>query len=66
VHRVIRDRRFVTVYREKGIVFAFGFFDHDSINWTWQIAGLDVIGAIARPIGCYNVKDYFGPKLKGV
>jgi hypothetical protein len=56
----------VTVYREKGIVFAFGFFDHDSINWTWQIAGLDVIGAIARPIGCYNVKDYFGPKLKGV
>jgi hypothetical protein len=27
---------------------------------------LDVIGAIARPIGCYDVKDYFGPKAKGV
>ena len=26
---------------------------------------LDVIGAIARPIGCYNVKHYFGPKVKG-
>jgi len=36
----IRDRRFVAVDRERGIVFAFGFFDHVSINWTWQLAEL--------------------------
>ncbi len=36
----IRDRRFVAVDRERGIVFAFGFFDHLSINWTWQLAEL--------------------------
>ena len=36
----IRDRRFVAVDRERGIVFAFGFFDHRPINWTWQIAEL--------------------------
>ncbi len=36
----VRDRRFVAVDRERGIVFAFGFFDHDSINWTWQLAEL--------------------------
>ena len=36
----IRDRRFVAVDREKGIVFAFGFFDHDFIHWTWQLAEL--------------------------
>jgi hypothetical protein len=36
----IRDRRFVAVDRERGIVFAFGFFDHLNINWTWQIAEL--------------------------
>ncbi len=36
----IRDRRYVAVDRERGIVFAFGFFDHDSLNWTWQIAEL--------------------------
>ena len=36
----IRDRRFVAIDREKGIAFAFGFFDHDTINWTWQIAEL--------------------------
>ena len=36
----IRDRRFVAVDRERGIVFAFGFFDHDRINWTWQLAEL--------------------------
>jgi hypothetical protein len=36
----VRDRRFVAVDRERGIVFAFGFFDHHSINWTWQIAEL--------------------------
>jgi hypothetical protein len=36
----IRDRRFVAVDRERGIVFAFGFFDHPNINWTWQLAEL--------------------------
>ena len=36
----IRDRRFVAIDREKGIAFAFGFFDHDTINWTWQLAEL--------------------------
>jgi hypothetical protein len=36
----IRDRRFVAVDRERGIVFAFGFFDHITLNWTWQIAEL--------------------------
>ncbi|MXO59452.1 hypothetical protein GRI89_07845 [Altererythrobacter salegens] len=33
----IRDRRFVAVDRERGLVFAFGAFDHRSINWTWEI-----------------------------
>ncbi|MEJ0099263.1 MAG: hypothetical protein WDO12_05755 [Pseudomonadota bacterium] len=36
----VRDRRFVAVDRERGIVFAFTFFDHANINWTWQIAEL--------------------------
>jgi hypothetical protein len=36
----VRDRRFVAVDRERGIVFAFGFFDHHRINWTWQLAEL--------------------------
>jgi len=30
----------VAVDRERGIVFAFGFFDHYRINWTWQLAEL--------------------------
>ena len=36
----IRDRRFVAVDRERGIVFAFGFFDHRSIDWTWELGEL--------------------------
>jgi len=28
---------FVAVDQERGIVFAFGFFDHENINWTWQV-----------------------------
>jgi len=36
----IRDRRFVAIDRERGIAFAFGFFDHVQLNWTWQIAEL--------------------------
>ena len=35
----VRDRRFVAVDRERGIVFAFAFFDHEQINWTWQELG---------------------------
>jgi len=36
----IRDRRFVAVDRQKGIVFAFAFFDHRPIDWTWQLGEL--------------------------
>ncbi len=36
----IRDRRFVAVDRERGIVFAFALFDHRPINWTWQLGEL--------------------------
>jgi len=36
----IRDRRFVAVDRERGIAFAFAFFDHRPINWTWQLGEL--------------------------
>ena len=36
----IRDRRFVAVVGETEIVFAFAFFDHENINWTWQLAEL--------------------------
>jgi hypothetical protein len=36
----VRDRRFVAVDRERGIVFAFAFFDHYNINWTWQLGEL--------------------------
>jgi hypothetical protein len=34
----IRDRRFVAVDRERGIVVAFAFFDHEQIDWTWRLA----------------------------
>jgi hypothetical protein len=36
----VRDRRFVAVDRERGIVFAFAFFDHEQVNWTWQLGEL--------------------------
>ncbi|MFB0610829.1 hypothetical protein [Aurantiacibacter poecillastricola] len=36
----VRDRRSVAVDPERGLVFAFGFFDHRPINWTWQIGEL--------------------------
>jgi hypothetical protein len=36
----VRDRRFLAVDRDYGIVFSFTFFDHHRINWTWQIAEL--------------------------
>jgi hypothetical protein len=46
----IRDRRFVAVDRERGIVFAFAFFDHRPINWSWQLGELFKIenGQIGR------------------
>ena len=36
----IRDRRIVAVDIERGVVFAFAFFDHRPINWTWQLGEL--------------------------
>ncbi|HSG33483.1 MAG TPA: hypothetical protein VLA37_03040 [Sphingomonadaceae bacterium] len=36
----IRDRRIVAVDIERGVVFAFAFFDHRNINWTWQLGEL--------------------------
>jgi hypothetical protein len=36
----IRDRRFVAIDRERGIAFAFAFFDHRPINWSWQLGEL--------------------------
>lgn len=46
----IRDRRFVAVDRERGVVFAFAFFDHRPINWTWQLGELFKVenGEISR------------------
>ncbi len=47
----IRDRRFVAVDRERGIVFAFAFFDHRPINWTWQLGELFKIEGDQDPPG---------------
>jgi hypothetical protein len=46
----IRDRRIVAVDRERGIAFAFAFFDHRPINWSWQLGELFKIenGQISR------------------
>jgi len=46
----IRDRRVVAVDRERGIAFAFAFFDHRPINWSWQLGELFKIegGQISR------------------
>ena len=56
----IRDRRFVTVDREKGIVFSFAFFDHDFIHWTWQLAELFKIenGQIRRIEALFHRAPY--------
>lgn len=56
----IRDRRFVAVDRERGIVFAFTFFDHEQINWTWQIAELFKIenGLIRRVEAVFHRAPY--------
>ena len=36
----VRDRRVVAVDVERGVVYAFAFFDHRPINWTWQLGEL--------------------------
>ncbi len=69
----IRDRRFVAVDRERGIVFSFCFFDHVSINWTWQIAELFKIekGKIRRIEAVlqrcpYGMNSGWSPYEKGI
>lgn len=59
VYRV-RDRRFVAVDREHGIVFAFAFFDHPQINWTWQLGELFKIehGEIRRIEAVFDRAPY--------
>jgi hypothetical protein len=56
----IRDRRFVAVDRERGIVFAFAFFDHEQINWTWQLGELFKIenGLIRRIEAVFHRAPY--------
>jgi hypothetical protein len=56
----IRDRRFVAVDRERGIVFAFAFFDHEQINWTWQLGELFKIenGQIRRVEAVFHRAPY--------
>ena len=56
----IRDRRFVAVDRERGNVYAFGFFDHLPINWTWQLAEIFKIekGQIRRIEAIFHRAPY--------
>ena len=56
----VRDRRFVAVDRERGIVFAFAFFDHEQINWTWQLGELFKIqdGKIRRIEAIFHRAPY--------
>jgi hypothetical protein len=56
----VRDRRFVAVDRERGIVFTFAFFDHEQINWTWQLAELFKIenGQIRRVEAVFHKAPY--------
>ena len=56
----VRDRRFVAVDRQKGIVFAFAFFDHEQINWTWQLGELFKIenGLIRRVEAVFHRAPY--------
>jgi hypothetical protein len=57
----IRDRRFVAVDRERGIVFAFAFFDHRPINWTWQLGELFKIeGESIRRIEAIFIRGPYG------
>ena len=57
----IRDRRFVAVDRERGIVFSFAFFDHRPINWTWQLGELFRIeGETIRRIEAIFIRGPYG------
>lgn len=57
----IRDRRFVAVDRERGIVFSFAFFDHRPINWTWQLGELFKIeGNKIRRIEAIFIRGPYG------
>ena len=46
--------------RERGIVFSFAFFDHEQINWTWQLAELFKIenGQIRRVEAIFHRAPY--------
>jgi len=57
----IRDRRFVAVDRERGIVFAFAFFDHRPINWSWQLGELFKIeNGLIRRIEAIFIRGPYG------
>jgi hypothetical protein len=57
----IRDRRFVVVDRERGIVFSFAFFDHRPINWTWQLGEVFKIeGENIRRIEAIFIRGPYG------
>jgi hypothetical protein len=57
----IRDRRYVAVDRERGIVFMFGAFDHRPINWTWEIGELFKIeGNKIRRIEAVFIRGPYG------
>jgi len=57
----IRDRRFVAVDRERGIVFAFAAFDHRPINWTWELGELFKIeGNKIRRIEAIFIRGPYG------
>jgi hypothetical protein len=57
----IRDRRFVAVDRERGVVFAFAFFDHRPINWTWQLGELFKIeGDKIRRVEAIFIRGAYG------
>lgn len=57
----VRDRRFVAVDRERGVVFSFAFFDHRPINWTWQLGELFKIeGEKIRRIEAIFIRGPYG------
>jgi hypothetical protein len=57
----IRDRRYVAVDRERGVVFSFAFFDHRPINWTWQLGELFKIeGEKIRRIEAVFIRGPYG------
>ena len=57
----IRDRRYVAVDRERGIVFAFAAFDHRPIDWTWELGELFKIeGNQIRRIEAIFIRGPYG------